>query len=131
MSPGHPGLLLPPNSHQLPPSLVSRHRLRWPVHRSFLRCSPTVCCPVLACFFVQFHELLFPPDTWTFSSTSGLIRLYPQLFWYRVGLAIIGRIMALGSVTTITSFYLASRAEQKPPSSPYLSLPFTLERESL
>lgn len=80
-------------------------------------------------FFVQFHELLFPPNTWTFSSTSGLIRLYPQLFWYRVGLAIIGRIVALGSVTTVTSFYLARRTEQKPPSPhPTLSLPFTLEQ---
>lgn len=80
-------------------------------------------------FFVQFHELLFPPGTWTFSSTSGLIRLYPELFWYRVGLGIVGRIVVLGIVTTITGLYLARRAEQKPPSPhPILPLPFNLDQ---
>ncbi|MCP4416947.1 MAG: DUF1461 domain-containing protein, partial [Chloroflexi bacterium] len=28
-------------------------------------------------FFVKFHELFFADGTWTFSPTSGLIRLYP------------------------------------------------------
>ncbi|MFQ5633112.1 MAG: DUF1461 domain-containing protein, partial [bacterium] len=29
-------------------------------------------------FFVEFHELFFADGTWTFSPTSGLIRLYPE-----------------------------------------------------
>ena len=44
-------------------------------------------------FFVQFHELLFPPGTWTFAYTDGLIRLYPEVFFFDVGV-----IMSIGSL---------------------------------
>jgi integral membrane protein (TIGR01906 family) len=39
-------------------------------------------------FFVQFHQLLFPPDTWTFSYSDGLIRLFPEQFWFDVGVIV-------------------------------------------
>lgn len=32
-------------------------------------------------FFVGFHELFFAPDTWRFSTTDTLLRLYPEVFW--------------------------------------------------
>jgi integral membrane protein (TIGR01906 family) len=41
-------------------------------------------------FFVKFHELFFADGTWTFSPTSGLIRLYPEYLWFTVGVTITG-----------------------------------------
>jgi integral membrane protein (TIGR01906 family) len=38
--------------------------------------------------FTQFHEILFPPGTWTFFYTDSLIRLFPEQFWFI--LAIVG-----------------------------------------
>jgi integral membrane protein (TIGR01906 family) len=32
--------------------------------------------------FTGFHELLFPVGTWQFPIDSGLIRLFPERFWY-------------------------------------------------
>ncbi len=32
-------------------------------------------------FFVRFHEVFFAGDTWRFSSTDTLLRLYPEAFW--------------------------------------------------
>jgi uncharacterized membrane protein len=37
-------------------------------------------------FFTRFHELLFPAGTWTFGYDEGLIRLFPEKFWFDVGL---------------------------------------------
>ena len=51
--------------------------------------------------FVQFHELLFPPDTWTFAMSDSLIRLFPEQFWFdfgvlwTVGILVQGVILAL------------------------------------
>lgn len=36
-------------------------------------------------FFVMFHELFFPPGTWTFNYDTSLIRLYPDRFWFDAG----------------------------------------------
>ena len=54
-------------------------------------------------FFVKFHELLFTDGTWTFDETAGLIRLFPELFWFRVGQTILARILIVGAITGITS----------------------------
>ena len=32
-------------------------------------------------FFTRFHELFFEGDSWRFSSTDTLIRIYPERFW--------------------------------------------------
>ncbi len=45
-------------------------------------------------FFTGFHELLFPPDTWTFPTSDTLIRLYPERFWMDVGMVIVGLVLA-------------------------------------
>jgi len=39
-------------------------------------------------FFTRFHELLFPPGTWRFGYDEGLIRLFPEKFWFDVGVTI-------------------------------------------
>ncbi len=44
-------------------------------------------------FFTGFHELLFPPDTWTFPTSDTLIRLYPERFWMDVGMTIVGVVL--------------------------------------
>ena len=46
-------------------------------------------------FFVLFHELLFPPDTWSFNYSDSLIRLFPEMFWFDLG--VIVSASALGS----------------------------------
>jgi integral membrane protein (TIGR01906 family) len=45
-------------------------------------------------FFTGFHELLFPPNTWTFPTSDTLIRLYPERFWMDVGMTIVGVVLA-------------------------------------
>jgi integral membrane protein (TIGR01906 family) len=47
-------------------------------------------------FFVTFHEVLFPPGTWAFSADSGLIRLFPEQFWYDTALAMVTITGAIG-----------------------------------
>ncbi len=32
-------------------------------------------------FFTRFHEMFFEGDSWRFSSTDTLIRIYPERFW--------------------------------------------------
>lgn len=52
-------------------------------------------------FFVLFHELLFPPGTWTFLYTDSLIRLFPEQFWFDVGILIVGATLLEGVVLVI------------------------------
>jgi integral membrane protein (TIGR01906 family) len=40
--------------------------------------------------FVTFHRLFFPEGTWQFALESGLIRLFPDQFWYDTALALAG-----------------------------------------
>lgn len=60
-------------------------------------------------FFVQFHELLFPPGTWTFAYTDGLIRLYPEVFFFYVGLILSLGTLLWGVVTTGIGWWLLRR----------------------
>jgi uncharacterized membrane protein len=60
-------------------------------------------------FFVQFHELLFPPGTWTFAFTDGLIRLFPEQFWFDVGVIMSGGALLLGVLTAVSGYLLAKR----------------------
>lgn len=57
-------------------------------------------------FFVQFHELLFPAGTWTFAYTDGLIRLFPEQFWFDVGVIMSGGALLLGVVTAVWGFLM-------------------------
>ena len=35
-------------------------------------------------FFTRFHEVFFSGDSWRFSSSDTLIRIYPEQFWVDV-----------------------------------------------
>lgn len=61
-------------------------------------------------FFVQFHELLFPPDTWTFAYTDSLIRLFPEQFWFDVGVIISVGTLVLGALVTLIGYVMVRRS---------------------
>ncbi len=61
-------------------------------------------------FFVQFHELLFSAGTWTFNLSDGLIRLYPEKFFFDVGVIMsVGSLLA-GAVVAAVGYWLRRRA---------------------
>ena len=60
-------------------------------------------------FFVQFHELLFPPGTWTFRYSDSLIRLFPEQFWFDIGVIMSGGALGLGIIVTAVGYWLVKR----------------------
>jgi integral membrane protein (TIGR01906 family) len=56
--------------------------------------------------FVQFHELLFPPDTWTFSMSDSLIRLFPEQFWFDFGVLWTVVILVQGVILALVGYGL-------------------------
>ena len=61
-------------------------------------------------FFVQFHELLFPPGSWTFAYSDSLIRLFPEQFWFDFGVLVSGVTLALGSIVALIGWLMSRRA---------------------
>jgi integral membrane protein (TIGR01906 family) len=49
-------------------------------------------------FFVTFHELFFPPGTWTFDWSNSLIRLYPDRLWFDAATIITVGMLLAGAV---------------------------------
>ena len=64
-------------------------------------------------FFQTFHELLFPPGTWTFYYTDALIRLFPEQFWFDVGLILSLTPLFLGFVVAFVGWFLLRREREK------------------
>lgn len=60
--------------------------------------------------FTQFHEILFPPDTWTFSYADSLLRLFPEKFWFDFGLLWTGAVFLEGLVLAGVGYWLLRRA---------------------
>lgn len=60
-------------------------------------------------FFVQFHELLFPPDSWSFAYTDSLIRLFPEKFWFDFGVLLSVTALLLGFATALLGYLLRRR----------------------
>ena len=63
----------------------------------------TVAIGLLAIFawdtvFTLFHELLFPPGTWSFPPDSTMILLYPPEFWFNAAMIAGGLIIATAAV---------------------------------
>jgi integral membrane protein (TIGR01906 family) len=48
--------------------------------------------------FPAFHQVFFPPGTWQFDESSGLITLFPERFWYDSALVLCG-LIAVGGAT--------------------------------
>lgn len=61
-------------------------------------------------FFVFFHELLFPPGTWTFYYTDSLIRLFPERFWFDIGVILSLTPLVLGIITAAVGYFLKRTA---------------------
>ena len=59
--------------------------------------------------FVQFHEILFPPNTWTFNYTDSLIRLFPEQFWFDFGVIWTVSILVVGLLVGAVGFVLLRR----------------------
>jgi integral membrane protein (TIGR01906 family) len=62
-------------------------------------------------FFQTFHELLFPPGTWSFYYTDALIRLFPEQFWFDVGLILSLTPLFLGFLVAFLGWFLLRRQE--------------------
>jgi integral membrane protein (TIGR01906 family) len=65
-------------------------------------------------FFVRFHELLFPPDTWTFNYSDSLIRLFPEKFWMDIGMIIVGGTLLGGGLAAIIGRWMRRRQDVLP-----------------
>ena len=63
-------------------------------------------------FFIQFHELLFPPGTWVFARTDSLIRLFPEQFWFDVGVLISGGALLAGILVAVLGYGLLKWSER-------------------
>ncbi len=61
-------------------------------------------------FFVQFHELLFPPGTWTFAYSDSLIRLFPEQFWFDFGVLLTVTTLVLGVVVALVGYLMSRRS---------------------
>lgn len=60
-------------------------------------------------FFEVFHELLFPPGTWTFYYSDSLIRLFPEQFWFEVGVIIVGTTLIIAAVLAVLGWRMSKR----------------------
>jgi integral membrane protein (TIGR01906 family) len=54
--------------------------------------------------FTLFHELLFPPGTWSFPPDSTMIRLYPPEFWFDAAMIAAALVLATAAVLSIAGF---------------------------
>lgn len=56
--------------------------------------------------FTLFHDIFFPPGTWTFSYSDSLIRLFPEQFWFDFGLIWTGTILLGGALLALVGYLL-------------------------
>jgi integral membrane protein (TIGR01906 family) len=63
-------------------------------------------------FFTRFHELLFPAGTWTFRYNEALIRLFPEKFWFDVGILLGVGTLVEALVIGAVAFVLGRRQPQ-------------------
>jgi integral membrane protein (TIGR01906 family) len=61
-------------------------------------------------FFVFFHELLFPPGTWTFAYSDSLIRLFPEKFWFDFGVLLSVGTLLEGALVALIGALLGRQA---------------------
>jgi integral membrane protein (TIGR01906 family) len=52
-------------------------------------------------FFIGFHEIFFPPGTWTFDWSDSLIRLFPDKFWFDAGAILTIGTLASGGLVSL------------------------------
>jgi integral membrane protein (TIGR01906 family) len=64
-------------------------------------------------FFITFHDIFFPPGTWTFDWSSSLIRLFPDKFWFDAGTILTVGSLLLGLLVALVGYVLI-RASRRP-----------------
>lgn len=64
-------------------------------------------------FFTRFHEMFFEGDSWRFSDTDTLIRLYPERFWQDVS-QLAAAITVAQAVVLALAAWLWLRAVRRP-----------------
>ena len=69
-------------------------------------------------FFDGFHEIFFKGNSWQFSNSDTLIRLFPQQFWFDASMSI-GFVTVLGAmIAMLTVWYWERRLVSPPTISP-------------
>ncbi|MGQ9490695.1 MAG: TIGR01906 family membrane protein [Anaerolineae bacterium] len=63
-------------------------------------------------FFIAFHDVFFPPGTWTFDWTDSLIRLFPDRFWFDAGVLLVGGALVLGVGVMLAGWVLGQRTRR-------------------
>jgi len=61
-------------------------------------------------FFIMFHDVFFPPGTWTFDWSNSLIRLFPDKFWFDAGTILTVGSLFLGLLVALAGWALRKRA---------------------
>jgi integral membrane protein (TIGR01906 family) len=64
-------------------------------------------------FFDNFHRILFKGNSWEFSTSDSLIRLFPQQFWFDAAISI-GFLTLLGAVLVIAGMWTWERRLSTP-----------------
>jgi integral membrane protein (TIGR01906 family) len=57
-------------------------------------------------FFVAFHDVFFPPGTWTFDWENSLIRIFPDKFWFDAFLLPLGAVLVVSVALWVIGFVL-------------------------
>jgi len=60
-------------------------------------------------FFVQFHSVFFSGDSWRFSTTDTLLRLYPEAFWQDTSQLAAGIVVAQAVVVSVAATWWLRR----------------------
>ncbi len=60
-------------------------------------------------FFYQFHGLLFSSGTWSFAPTDSLMRLYPERFFFDVGIVMSVGAWLWGGAVAVVGYLLAGQ----------------------
>jgi integral membrane protein (TIGR01906 family) len=63
-------------------------------------------------FFTEFHGIFFEGDSWQFSTSDTLIRLFPEQFWFDTAITI-GLFAIAGSLTAMLVSWLRERRTHK------------------
>ena len=71
-------------------------------------------------FFLRFHEVFFSGDTWRFSDTDTLLRLYPETFWEDTAKLAAAIVVAQAVVVGLAAWWWVRRIRRVRPVCPAL-----------
>jgi integral membrane protein (TIGR01906 family) len=64
-------------------------------------------------FFILFHDIFFPPGTWTFEWENSLIRIFPDKFWFDAFSLPLAAVFLFSLMLWVLGRFLARRAPQE------------------